>query len=237
MEANNPLKRLSRRQEGKLLAAATAMARHDFENPDRKGCPSRDTLRRLAQRDPSIEGEPQLVDHVGTCSPCFVDYSGFRGSYTLRQRLRIGCVAAIVLVACLAAWSFRGKFGLGQPSSPEIPLAARGKVVAAVLDLRAKSTPRGPENDAETNEYPRLKRARFFLTIQLPVGSEDGSYDVALADASGRIVRQTSGTARLDTFIEVLPVSLDLSDLRPGRYTLRYRRERAPWSEQPVVLD
>lgn len=237
MEANNPLKSLSRRQEGKLLAAATAMARQDFENPDRKGCPSRDTLRRLAQRDPSIEGEPQLVDHVGTCSPCFVDYSGFRASYKLRQQLRIGCVAAIVLVACLAAWSFRGRFGLGQSSSPETSLSARDKVVAAVLDLRAKSTPRGPAKDVETNESPHLRRARFLLTIQLPVGSEDGSYDVALADASGRIVREASGTARLETFIEVLPVSLDLSDLRPGKYTLRYRRERAPWSEHTIVLD
>lgn len=235
MEANSP-KSLSRGQERRLLDVATAMARRDFESPEREGCPNKGVLRKLAQRDRSLDKEIELIDHVGTCSPCFAEYSEFRSSYKVRRQLQYLCAAVVVLAACLAFWSLRANFGFST-SNPQIAASPQGNPITLVLDLRAKTIPRGPASDPAADESIRLKRARMLLTIRLPVGSEDGNYDVALVDTSGRVVRQARGTATLETFIEVLPVSLDLTGLSNGKYILRYRRGQAPWSEYVVQLD
>jgi len=37
--------------------------------------------------------------------------------------------------------------------------------------------------------------------------------------------------------VEVLPVKLDLTDLAPGRYELRLRREQTSWSAYAILLE
>ena len=54
MEINDSDKSLTRRQEKNLLKAANAVARSEFANPQREGCPDSETLSLLARRRRSL---------------------------------------------------------------------------------------------------------------------------------------------------------------------------------------
>ncbi len=53
-----------------VWAELRRVARHAFPNPERKGCPSEDVLRKLAFDLKSFAMDDPLIDHVATCSPC-----------------------------------------------------------------------------------------------------------------------------------------------------------------------
>jgi hypothetical protein len=79
------------------------------------------------------------------------------------------------------------------------------RVTELVLDLRMKGVSRSDTPDRPGNEIPpRLPRSRLSLSIQLPIGSEDGIYDVALASPAGKSMLETKGEAKLQKFVEVL---------------------------------
>jgi hypothetical protein len=69
------------RQEKSLLRIASQIARSGFDNPQRIGCPASQTLKLLAQRSPSVAESPDLIDHIATCSPCFIEYSRYRTAH------------------------------------------------------------------------------------------------------------------------------------------------------------
>ena len=238
MEGDSPFKSLSRRQEKKLLKAAEATARTDFENPERAGCPDPKTLTLLARRHSSVTESPDLIDHIGTCSPCFVEYSRYRSAHKTRVRIYYALASVAVVVVCLAAARSLNTW-IGQPLVKEIARSQRPeRETNLVLDLRMKGASRSDTQDRQRDEQPpRLPRTRLSLSIQLPIGSEDGLYDLALVSAAGRSVLEARGVAKLQSFVEVLPVKLDLTDLAPGRYELRRRREQTPWSAYAVLLE
>ena len=66
---------LTRREEARLLKAGQrALLQGEFPNPDRSGCPDKETLRAIATRKLNLEQVVEWVDHVGFCSPCYVEY-------------------------------------------------------------------------------------------------------------------------------------------------------------------
>jgi hypothetical protein len=83
----------------------------------------------------------------------------------------------------------------------------------------------------------RLPRAPVQISIYLPIGSEDGFYDVQLQRPAQAPSLETRGEARLRDHIEVLDAKLDTSTLSPGSYLLRLRRDGAGWTEYPVQLE
>ena len=101
MEMNDSKRSLSRRQEKNLLKAADAVARSEFANPQREGCPGSETLSLLARRRPSLAESADLIDHIGTCSPCFNEYSRCRAVYkrSIRITYALASAAAVVLLA------------------------------------------------------------------------------------------------------------------------------------------
>jgi hypothetical protein len=105
-----------------------------------------------------------------------------------------------------------------------------------VLDLRAWSAPRN-DRPGETKPELRLPREPIHLSIYLPIGSEDGLYEVALQRPGQIPSLEARGEARLRGHIEVLEVKVNTSALMPGSYLLRLRRAAAGWSEFPVRLD
>src|SRR2546422_10907398 len=92
MEMMDSDKSLSRRQEKRLLQVAADVTRTEFDRPDRAGCPTAETLDLLARRRFPLMDSQQLVDHIGTCSPCFVAYSRYRAAH--KRRVRIGYALA-----------------------------------------------------------------------------------------------------------------------------------------------
>jgi hypothetical protein len=167
------------------------------------------------------------VQHLTICSPCFQDYSRYRRQ-ARNQTIFRGALAAAVAIVVIGAAVLSG-VGRGWFQRPSEPL------IAAVLDLRPLSPTRG-EEPPEAGAVLTLRRGRLGITIQLPVGSEDGAYDVAVM-LSGRVLQSGQGTARSQDSVMVLTVRMDLRSLGPGRYAFGVRRVGSAWQEYPLRLD
>jgi hypothetical protein len=229
---NAPCRRLTRSQEKQLLKAAAAAASSEFDMPIRSGCPEGEALKSLARRRPSVPESADLIDHIGTCSPCFIEYSKHRANYKNRGRIFSAlALAAIVLFCFTVVRSLRTPID----SRPRTEIAYSQELT---LDLRSNGVSRSDTPDSRGHAPTlRLPRTRIYLSIQLPVGSEDGIYDVAFVSLVGQTLLQTRGEAKLKNFVEVLPVQLNLVDLGPGLYQLRLRRAKERWSSYSVFLD
>jgi hypothetical protein len=107
-------------------------------------------------------------------------------------------------------------------------------VAVVVLDLRGRATVRG-ENPPETSqpplEFPRNARS---LNLELPIGSNEGAYDVALLNASGAELFRTSATAKLEDHIVVLKSDIDLAGISRGSYFLGLRQRGSEWMRFPI---
>jgi hypothetical protein len=234
MEMSDPHRSLSRREEKSLLRIAAAATRSEFGIPERTGCPHSETLKSLAGRQPSPPETPDLIDHIGTCSPCFIEYSRYRTIHKHRVRILYALACAGVLLVCFTAVRSLHT-PIGRPSPPGTEIASSQELV---LDLRMKGVSRSDNPDKQGDgTIPRLPRTRLSLSIQLPVGSEDGTYDVALVNSLGQSVVEARGEAKLQSFVEVLPVQVNLADLAPGLYQLRLRRAQTHWSSYLVVIE
>src|SRR5947209_799769 len=129
-------------------------------------------LKRIASRKMPLTEAETWLDHLGSCSPCYGDFSQFRRVYELRRRRTLLAVAASILIAAgIAGWVLLQKHNES--------LVAQ----TAVLDLRNRSVSRGTEpNPAE----PPLEITRTVsrLNIYLPLGSSEGSYEVRIVTPS-----------------------------------------------------
>jgi hypothetical protein len=239
---DNPSRSLSRHQEKNLLKAAAAAARTEFDSPQRTGCPDSETLTLLARRHSSLVALPDLIDHIGTCSPCFIEYSQYRAVHKRHVRViyALASAAAVVVLSLVIARSMHIPRNHLSPSRKEIARSeVQGNQVAVlVLDLRMKGVSRSDTPDRQGNEIPpRLPRTRLSLSIQLPIGSEDGIYDVALISPAGKSMLETRGEAKLHNFVEVLPLDVNLADLAQGMYQLRLRRLQTQWISFSILLE
>ncbi len=131
--------------------------------------------------------------------------------------------AAMVLLA-VAGWMW-------LRSRPTAQTAA-----VVVLDLRGRSTARG-ENPSETSQPPlEVPRSAKSLNLDLPIGSNEGAYDVALLNPSGAEIVRTSATAKLEDHIVVLRADVDLAGVSPGSYFLGVRQPGREWTRFPIRL-
>ena len=103
-----------------------------------------------------------------------------------------------------------------------------------VLDLRGRATVRG-ENPPETSQPPlEVPRNARSLNLELPIGSNEGAYDVALLNPSGAELFRTSATAKLEDHIVVLRADVDLAGVSPGSYFLGVRQPGLEWTRFPI---
>lgn len=111
-----------------------------------------------------------------------------------------------------------------------------GQVAVVVLDLRGLSAVRGespPETSQQPLDFPRNARR---LNLELPIGSNEGIYDVALLNLSGAELFRTSATAKLEDHIVVLRATVDVAGVAPGSYFLGVRQPGLEWVRFPVRL-
>ena len=238
MDVRERKRHFSRREEKQLLNVAAEVSRTEYPNPERAGCPSPETLKALAQRRIPLREAEAIVDHIGTCSPCFTQYWGYRREYKRRKSVTVlfVCFAIIALAGILVS---RVGWQLGPQSKGERQIAkdlpTRLVYRQLVLDLRDWSPSRSDQPAGPRPEL-RLPREPIHLSIYLPIGSEDGTYDVQLQRPQPPPLLEARGEARLQDEIEILEVRLDISRLASGSYILRLRRVPAGWSEYPVKL-
>jgi hypothetical protein len=124
-----------------------------------------------------------------------------------------------------------------RPPSPTIAQQPP-TAIKAVLDFRSRTVARsdGKQSPVEP-AAPHLKRALLNLSINLPVGVEDGFYSVQFRNQFGQSVLNSEGTAAWDGSAETLATAVDLRNLAPGEYILAVRRGSSAWREYAVILD
>ena len=106
--------------------------------------------------------------------------------------------------------------------------------MVVLLDLRDRATVRG-ENPPQINQLPlEVPRNAKTLKLELPIGSKEGAYDVALLDPSGAELFRTSATAKLEDHIVVLRADVDLAGVSPGSYFLGLRQRGLEWMRFPI---
>ena len=224
-EANLNAKGYSPKDERRILDVLGRGLLKEFPNPSRTGCPGADILKRIASHDMPLSEAEKWLDHLGSCSPCYSDFSQFQATYQRRRTRTILAIAAsILIVAGLAGWaSF-----LRQKE----PLVTQ----TAVLDLRNRSIPRGIEQNPA--EPPlEVSRAARHWDIYLPLGSSEGSYDVRIVTRSGETVAAISGVAKLTDQVTHLRVEVNVSSTQAGTYVLQVRKTGAEWSSYPLHVE
>ena len=141
-----------------------------------------------------------------------------------RRRTQIWLAAAAVFIFAIAGWFW-------VRSRPQVQTAA-----VVVLDLRGRATVRGENPPETTLPLLVLRRNAKTLNLELPIGSNEGSYDVALLNPSGAELFRTSATAKLEDHIVVLRVDVDLAGVSPGSYLLGVRQPGLEWTRFPIRL-
>ena len=194
-------------------------------NPDRIGCPHHDVLVALARRERPI-GDP-AYDHLSECSPCYLEVRALKEAADLQRRRVLTWAAAaagLVLATSSAGWLLLNRGTGGEPIATE---------VRTQLDLRPYGLMRGetPQGDLPPLVLPRVP---VQLTLLLPTGSEPGTYEVELRDASGTVKASAQGDADLRNQVTTLDVDLDLRLLSVGAYQIAVRRREQDWQLFPV---
>jgi len=228
--------KFGRRNEADLLRVATKAVPSDFPNPERLSCPEASTLQAIAGGRLSLPDVDDIVDHIATCSPCFSAYNGYRKERRSRSYRRRFSAVVVVLAVAAASWYF-GREVL-SPKRQAPPQIAEVSPVTAALDFHDSTAERSDQTPSpKPQETPHLRRALLNLQIQLPLGTEDGSYAVQFRNGAGEVVVESAGAVKWDGTTETLSTRIDLRTLVPGQYTIAVRKGTASWHQYPVVLD
>jgi len=211
------------RDEQRILDVLERGLSREYPNPDRIGCPGSAVLRGIASHKLRLAEVHQWLDHLGSCSPCYQEFTERRKQVvSQRRRLQVWLAVAAVLILTVAALVWVRTQRPGQ--QPEI----------AVLDLRERSVARG-QNPTQPDQPPlEIRRSAKHLIVDLPIGSREGSYDLALLTESGDQLRNTSGTARLQDHVVTLRADVDVTGIQPGTYLLALRQPGLEWTRYPV---
>ena len=228
--------KFGRRNETDLLRVATEALPSDFPNPERLSCPEARTLQAIAGRRLSVPDVDDVVDHIATCSPCFTAYSAYRREHRSRSYRRRSAAAVIVLTVVIASW-YLGRKAL-SPTQRSPQQISEVTPLTAVLDFRNSTAERSDQTPLpRPQEAPHLRRSLLNLQIQLPLGTEDGSYALQFRNNTGGIAAESTGTAKWDGTTETLSARIDLRTVEPGQYTLAVRRGAASWRQYSVFVD
>ena len=256
--------KLSRREDRALLRALRELARTRFPNPDRKNCPGTPVLhaiatKRISMLDPAHE-------HVARCSPCFKELMEMRRTLERRKIFlwAIGTTATAIVV--LGVWLTFVGFHRGggtvrpqtaetpRPSQPTPPVQAgqTGPTVTpapttpppqpqyeiVLLDLRNASVRRSVERPDSNRNLPPvdIRRGMLALTVQLPIGSEAGLYEVEIRGSNRQPIWTAKGEAKIENGITKLSVDVDTRSIRPGQYAFAWRPVDWEWREYPAVI-
>lgn len=233
--------RLSPGTEEALVAAAARLFRAGFPNSERIGCPSRELLVSVSRHSASESDSRRVLDHLSCCSPCFGDYEKLARQHRLARNLKLLALCASVLVCIgITAWYYsRMSEQMPQTEPPVANEKAPPQpqpLEIATLDLRGQTTVRGEQRPAAGADVLTVPTRNLELSVYLPLGSEEGDYEMQLLREAERPLISQIGAATLIGNDVVLRLRADLSALRPGNYTLRLRRQGFSWRSYSVVL-
>jgi hypothetical protein len=161
------------------------------------------------------------LEHLGACSPCYRDFLELQSKYRRRRaRMIFALAASVLIVVGLATWAMMRQHNQ--------------QIARAVVDLRDRSMARGTETPPA--EPPlEIPQNVSHLSIYLPLGSSDGSYDVRIISARSEPLSSGSGNAKLEKGVTIL--NIDLAPLSSrGSYLLQIRRKGSEWISFPLQV-
>jgi hypothetical protein len=137
-------------------------------------------------------------------------------------------LAAAIVMSVFSGLLLLRDHGVKVPQPPAKPAEEIAQDVPQkrVVDLRPYERQRGA-GDSGARRRPGpviLDRALLELTIQLPIGSEEGRYQFRLTDTAGVPKLETSGEGIIKNYITTVEAPFDLRAVSPGQYTLTVRR-------------
>jgi hypothetical protein len=244
---------LTPREEKILFNTGRRVFATAFPNPERKGCPGSQVLKNLVFRvgTLSITERQQWFDHSAHCSPCFNEMAAYRKQYLNQRKIRRSLV--LVIVGFLSWIAFRLGFQerskqpdivqpvVTPPSAPEpapVPPSAQeqkpAEVQVVVLDLRKRGVARGESNNQDRDLD--LPKGRLKLSIYLPIGSEEGNYEVRILGRQNQVLMTAKGKAQMQGHLNVLMVEADTSALEAGSHNLAIREVGWGWNRYPLRL-
>jgi len=236
MAHSKPNNMLSNRDEERLIKAGQrVLLDGGYPNPDRVGCPGPEFLKRLAERKMDLHEAEKWLLHLGSCSPCFIEYTALQKHGTRRKTLELvlAC-AALLIVAGVAGWLWKGHWFRGTGGKPNIATVMPYQKVT--VDLRNRIVFRGEQPSSANSGPIQLPLGRLDLTILLPKGSGPGSYEVRVSTELEKPLMTTTGMAVNENGITALKVKLDVSNLSPGGYVLAIGGASVEQREYPLVV-
>jgi hypothetical protein len=233
-----------------IVALGKKYAKTAFPNPTREGCPSRSSLRAMANRDRRLTLKDLPVSHVVSCSNCFQDYTRFRRMSVLVRGIKITAASLVVLAAAFVVGRFawyttrRGEPSIShtQRTAPESPVAnkQRPPLIAPLpiqIDLASFSPTRGDDTKDDSRHAIHLPQKLLRANLLLPVGLEPGEYAIRLQDSAGTILIDKPAVGHMKDGITSVEVDIDLIDAHRGSFTLMIRPSGLSWRRFPVVIE
>lgn len=234
MGQNRPGTVPPRRVEAKLLKALGASVKNSAENLDRVECPGSDTIRAIATRDLSIPDFDDLVDHIAMCAPCLDEYQQERRRYRSRRLAVAGLgSAALILLASFGAYLEVRRLHPTVPIAKTVQTAAS----AVTLDYTQWTAERSGSSRAANRQPPKAAHGLLSLTLELPIGTEDGEYTATCRSETGGFVADGGGAALWKGRAEELEVILDLRGAAAGNYILELRSPSGTVRKYPLTLE
>jgi hypothetical protein len=227
-----------------------------FPNPDRVGCPDGRVLLAIARNTLPADDPARL--HLASCSPCFAEVQEasrqLQKEASRRKRRVLAAAAAVMIVGAIAGsvlWTVRDQGGRTEPAArapdkqtvrptetPQKQEEAKGPGVTPfeiALDLRTWSRTRGEED--LKRPLLRVPARPVKARLTLPLGSDDGRYDLEIRPLRGaKALRTANGNAIIRNGETRLEVDFDLSGIPAGSYALLYRHADASWRDVPIVI-
>jgi hypothetical protein len=255
MFPRNPMRLLSREEEKQLLEAGEEVLIEEFPNPERLGCPGSTALRLLALHNKrlGLAERERILDHMTCCSPCFREFNAVSKEARNRRQL---AVLGLCAVACLAIgltlwYALRARWQTPKPketivqkeppsTEPQQPPAPPSESAYQLvsIDLSDRSVARGEDTPSPKarSQDPQIPRGRLELRIHLPLGTEEGQYEVHIYGKQKRPLVKTKGQVRLQNHKDMLTAKVDTGELPAGNYTLAIRQIGWSWRTYPLEI-
>lgn len=193
-----------------------------FPNPQRIGCPDRQTLKAIARRKIPLDHPAQI--HVSQCSPCFKEVLAYQTDWENNRRWThtlLAATAVFVLIA-LAAWWREKHSSSSQPKNTSTEIAS---IATRTVDLWDVGTFRGEQ--PTPLHAVSLPASLVRVNVILPRFSVPGKYRIAVAQdqAGNDVIAEGTNSTAVQDGQAVVKVVLDLRHTKPGAYFLSTTRE------------
>src|SRR6185312_8594326 len=142
----------------------------------------------------------------------------------VRARWGVGAIAAVVVLAAIFGWT-RSSFGPARPQNAEIAY------VKKTVDIPSFTR----SADGGEPKPIMLDRQPLELTVQLPVGSKAGQYELQLKKTDATVL-SASAEAQLVNGTTAFTVKVNLSGFSEGDYSINVRQVPFDWNYYPVML-